>query len=647
MSSKTLFYRLLFSIGALCILLLTTNAQHCLSDSKVHLQHSATTAHLLLFYSFIPRVIVALLSGALLGLAGWLSQILLRNPLAEPSTLGIASASQLGLTLASLLELSGTASAGVAMMAALISVLFIALLSLRSDTSPVSLLIAGLVVSLFCFALQNCLLLFNHERLQNIFIWSSGNLAQNDWSVVRALWPLAIIAVVILHLMVRPLNLLLLPDAMINSMGASSSLIRIFGLLLVAMIAGWSVIQVGILGFIGLLAPQYCRLLTTLNFSVRLALLMLSAALITLLFDQMALLASYYHWQLTAGHLSSVCGIILMLFIIQRIRIISPPNPGYRASGGNPRQAWILYLLILLAGLAAICLSLLLPLPGHWQLSTTDPLNLRWPRLLLTLSCGALLAMCGVFLQKMTANPLASPEVLGINSGAACGIVIMLLLFPLASSMMQLVAAMTGAVISLTVICMVSFFAGNEPNRILLAGSALSALSGAVISILLVSGIPEASQIISWLSGSAWQATPTRAETGLLVLLISLPVSLLLQRWLLILNLGPMIAQSLGLSRKCSQSCLLLWCAILSAFATLLLGPMSFVGLLAPQIVSKFGITRPAALLLSTALLGGVLMLLADSLGRIIVWPFQIPAGIMAVLMGTPLFLWLLLRKKF
>ncbi len=645
MRSVTLFYRLLLILGILCTLLLTLNIQHSLTSSSLAGQPADQTAHLLFYYSVIPRVIVAVFAGSLLGLAGWLSQILLRNPLAEPSTLGIASASQLGLTVASLLQLSVNSSAGLAMSFALLTALCIALLSRRQGTRPVSLLIAGLVVSLFCFALQNGLLLFNHERLQHIFIWSSGDLTQNDWTVVKALWPVVLIAALLLRLLARPLSLLLLPDTMINSLGAKSDRIRVFGLLLVACLAGWCVIQVGILGFIGLLAPQYCRLLTRLNFSVRLGLIMLSGGLITLLFDQMAVLASYYHWQLTAGQLSSLCGIIFMLFIIQRIRIISLPTEEGHDQPERARQAWQLYLLIVIAGGSALSLSSMTPLSGHWQFSWADPFNLRWPRLMLTLSCGALLAMSGIFLQRMTGNPLASPEVLGINSGAACGIVMLLLCFPFAGSALQVIAAIIGALVSLTVICLVSFFAGNEPNRILLAGSALSALSGAVMSILLVSGMPEASQIVSWLSGSAWQASASRAKTGFVALCVGLPFSLLLHRWLLILNLGPVIAQSLGLSRQRSQFCLLLWCAILSAFATLLLGPMSFVGLLAPQIVKKFGVTRPIPLLCNTALLGGVLMVLADSLGRIIVWPFQIPAGIMAVLMGTPLFLWILLRK--
>lgn len=136
------------------------------------------------------------------------------------------------------------------------------------------------------------------------------------------------------------------------------------------------------------------------------------------------------------------------------------------------------------------------------------------------------------------------------------------------------------------------------------------------------------------------------ALSGLLIVVIALPLSLLFSRWLTLLPLGGQVASSLGLALRPVTGVLLVYCAVLSACATLLLGPMSFIGLLAPQVTRQTGVRHVAAALPVAATTGAVLMILADTLGRMVIWPFQIPAGVMAVLLGTPVFVWLLCRKS-
>lgn len=125
---------------------------------------------LLLHYSYLPRIAVALLTGAMLGLAGWLCQLLLKNPLAEPSTLGIASGAQLGMTLATLLGSSVLISQGLSLAGALVCGVIIFILSNQRRLSPLTLLLTGLIIGLFCTALQNGIMLFRHQQLQNVFI---------------------------------------------------------------------------------------------------------------------------------------------------------------------------------------------------------------------------------------------------------------------------------------------------------------------------------------------------------------------------------------------------------------------------------------------------------------------------------------------
>ncbi len=601
---------------------------------------------LLLHYSYLPRIAVALLTGAMLGLAGWLCQLLLKNPLAEPSTLGIASGAQLGMTLATLLGSSVLISQGLSLAGALVCGVIIFILSNQRRLSPLTLLLTGLIIGLFCTALQNGIMLFRHQQLQNVFIWSSGNLTQNDWSVVKNLTPVVLIIVLLTVLFSRPLNLLRLSYTMISSLGGRSQRIRLGGLLLVIFAAGWTVSQAGIIGFIGLFAPQICRLLPHKRFISHLLLVMLFGALILLACDQVAVLMAYGGYQITAGNITAIGGIPLMLWIIARARFVTLPDlhPQPRRARQINRRKWaLLVILLILAALLAVSIT---RTGQGLQLTGSDPLGFRWPRAMVAGSCGALLAIGGVILQRLTANPLASPEVLGVNSGAACGVVVMLLIFPGAAGITVFPAALAGALLSLGIIICFAFAGAASSSRILLAGTALSALAAAVISLLLASGTPDASQIISWLSGSAWGATPQTAFSGLIIITVALPLSLLFFRWLTLLPLGGPVAASLGLALRPVTGVLLVFCAILSACATLLLGPMSFIGLLAPQAIRQLGIRQAAVALPAAAITGAVLMIVADTLGRLVIWPFQIPAGIMAVLLGTPVFVWLLCRQN-
>ncbi len=648
------------SVGILLMLLLCLSAVGLLLTNTLHYVHPAGLAqlppaaaadlrlqqHLLFQYSFLPRIAVALLAGAALGLAGWLCQLLLKNPLAEPATLGIASGAQLGLTLATLLGGGVLAGQGFSLAGAMVSMLIIFALSRQRQLSTLTLLLTGLLIGLFCSALQNGLTLFRHEQLQDLFIWSSGNLAQNDWSVAHRLAPVLILTTLLTLLFSRALNLLRLSDTLVDSLGGSSQKIRLGGLALVTLLSGWTVSQAGIIGFIGLFAPQICRLYPHQRFIRHMLRVMLFGALILLICDQLSILAESAGYQFTAGNITAIGGIPLMLWIIARARFVTAPDLRtsiHRTLSMNGKKSTLLVLLMV--SVALFCFAIQRNASGL-TFSVHDPLAFRWPRAMVAGSCGGLLAIAGVILQRLTANPLASPEVLGVNSGAACGVVLMLLFFPASGGIAMFPAALAGALLSLGIIICFALGRQTSSSRILLAGTALSALSAAVISILLASGAPNASQIISWLSGSSWGATPQMALSGLLLLVVALPVALLFSRWLTLLPLGREVASSLGIALRPVTAVLLIFCAVLSACATLLLGPMSFIGLLAPRVVSQSGLRSMTVALPVAAVTGAVLMMVADTLGRLVIFPFQIPAGIMAVLLGTPLFIWLLCGRK-
>lgn len=147
-------------------------------------------AQMLFHFSLLPRVAVSLLVGAGLGLVGVLFQQVLRNPLAEPTTLGVATGAQLGITITTLWALPGVLTAQFAALAgACIVGALVFGVSWGKRLSPVTLILAGLVVSMYCGAVNQLLVIFHHDQLQSMFLWSTGSLTQTDWSVVQQLWP--------------------------------------------------------------------------------------------------------------------------------------------------------------------------------------------------------------------------------------------------------------------------------------------------------------------------------------------------------------------------------------------------------------------------------------------------------------------------
>ncbi|MDU7870050.1 MAG: iron chelate uptake ABC transporter family permease subunit, partial [Pantoea sp.] len=147
-------------------------------------------------YSLLPRLVLALLVGAGLGLAGLLFQQVLRNPLAEPTTLGVSSGAQLGITVATLWQLPG--GAVTQQFAALIGAVVVGVLvfgvAWRKRLSPVTLILAGLVLSLYSGAVNQIFAIFNHDQLQNMFLWSTGALNQMSWENVLQFWPRLLLA---------------------------------------------------------------------------------------------------------------------------------------------------------------------------------------------------------------------------------------------------------------------------------------------------------------------------------------------------------------------------------------------------------------------------------------------------------------------
>ncbi|ROZ80705.1 Fe(3+)-hydroxamate ABC transporter permease FhuB [Pseudomonas neustonica] len=608
-------------------------------------------AQLKVHYSWLPRFCVALLCGAALGLAGLLMQQVLRNPLASPTTLGVASGAQLALALATLYA-PGLLIAGewVALAGGGLATLLAFALARRRGLSPLSLILAGLVISLLLGALNVMLMLLQPMGLSAMFIWSAGSLSQNNWDAVLFLLPRLGLALVLITLLVRPLSLLELDDSGARSLGLSLDRLRVVALALAVFMTACVVSSVGVIGFIGLAAPTIARLMGARTLRQRLVWTPLLGAALLLLTDQLVQgFAGRLSELLPTGGVTALLGAPLLLWLIPRLRLSTArPQASAQRTRSLPLGGQRLLPLLLLGLLLLAVVALLLGQgPQGWSWSL-DPELLQWrlPRLFAALGAGLLLGLAGCLLQRLTGNPMASPELMGISAGAALGLMLTLFVWIGAPFWVRLIMGFAGALLVLLVIVGFARRQAYAPERLLLVGIAISALFDAVKMLVLSLNDPRGQSVLSWLSGSTYFVElPTGIMAllaGVFLLLVSLPLS----RWLTLLPLGESTPRSLGVPMRGARLGIMLLAALMTAIATLLVGPLSFVGLMAPHMARVLGLQQARAQLLGSGLLGALLMVLADWLGRNLMFPEQIPAGLLAALLGGGYLIWGLSRRR-
>lgn len=280
-------------------------------------------------------------------------------------------------------------------------------------------------------------------------------------------------------------------------------------------------------------------------------------------------------------------------------------------------------------------------LGGGSALERDIVMELRLPRVLGALCCGALLAMAGTLLQALLRNPLADPYVLGVSGGAGVGA---LAAMAAGLAAWTAAAALAGAAAALTLLAVVSVVGGGGVQRVLLTGVVIATGCGALASLLLALA-PEVALrgMLHWLLGDLEHARAGAPALFALAGLVALCVAL--GRPLDALALGPAKAASLGLGVGALQCAVIGLAAVATVGAVLLGGAIGFVGLVVPHLVRRLGAMRHAALLPRAALAGGALVMLADAVARSVAAPQALPTGVVTALIGVPFTLWLLARR--
>lgn len=608
---------------------------------------------MLFHYSLLPRLTVSLLVGAGLGLVGVLFQQVLRNPLAEPTTLGVSTGAQLGITITTLWAIPGVMASQFAALAGACAVGALVFgVAWGKRLSPVTLILAGLVVSLYCGAINQLLVLFHHDQLQSMFLWSTGTLTQTDWGVAQRLWPQLLGCAVLTLLLLRPLTLMGLDDGVARNLGLALSLARLAALALAIALSALLVNAVGIIGFIGLFAPLLAKMLGARRLLARLVLAPLIGALILWLSDQLVWWLTRVWMEVSTGSVTALVGAPLLLWLLPRLRSMSAPamNAGDSVPVERQHVQWFA-----LGGLALLLLAMWAALAfgrdiQGWQWASgamlDELLPWRWPRIIAALTAGMMLAVAGCIIQRLTGNPMASPEVLGISSGAAFGVVVMLFFVPGNAFGWLMPAGSLGAAITLLVIMLAAGRGGFSPHRMLLAGMALSTAFTMLLMMLQASGDPRMAQILTWIAGSTYNASGEQVLRTAVVMVILLALTPLCRRWLMILPLGGETARAVGMALTPSRIALLLLAAALTATATMTIGPLSFIGLMAPHIARMMGFRRTMPHLVMSSLVGGILLVFADWCGRMLMFPYQIPAGLLSTFIGAPYFIYLLRKQS-
>ena len=267
--------------------------------------------------------------------------------------------------------------------------------------------------------------------------------------------------------------------------------------------------------------------------------------------------------------------------------------------------------------------------------------NIRLPRILTGALVGAGLAVSGAVLQSVMRNPLAAPGIIGVSSGGGLAGILVMLAFP-QYSVLLIPAAFLGALLTALLVYLLAWKQGVSPVRLILAGVAVAALLGAVSSTLLLFHAEKAAGVLDFTIGSLTARSWKHLQLSSGYLLAGIAVACLFSEKLNILSLGDESAKGLGLRVEPVRFFFIVIAALLAAAAVSIAGLLGFVGLIAPHIVRMVIGSDNRFLLPGSALFGACLVTACDTVGRMVIEPSELPAGIIMALLGPPFFLWLL-----
>ncbi|MFC7984387.1 iron ABC transporter permease [Streptomyces sp. NPDC057336] len=617
--------------------------------------------------SRLPRMTAGLLVGAVLGMAGAVLQAVSRNVLASPDTLAVNAGSYLALGIAGAtgLSLPMIASSGVAFLGGLAAAAVVLGLS-GLGTGTVRLVLAGTALMLGLNSMTEGLLLLFPEQTEGLYQWNQGSIGQNGFDGVLQMLPVALVGLVGLLLTARRVDALALGDDAARGLGVPVRATRVTVVVLAALLSAAAVTLAGPIGFVGLCAPALVRPLARRFRGYARSRAALPAAALTgaaLVLGSDVVLRTLASDDLSVavptGVVTSLVGAVFL--VVMAIRMRDTAGAGapdrLRTPGRTVFLVTVGVLVVVLVGLviAAVLVGdtkLLLGDVANWAQgragrTVTFVLDTRVPRVLAALGAGAALALAGTLVQAVTRNPLAEPSVLGVTGGGALGAVILVTTAPLASTWGVAGAAFAGSAITAVVVFGLAARGGFQQNRLVLVGIGTASGTAALISLLIVLTDPfNATKALTWLSGSTYGRTMPDVVPVALALVVGVGVAVARRTELDLVSLDEDTPRLLGMRLAPGRLGFLVLSVVLSSTAVACAGTIGFVGLVAPHAARALVGRRHVRVVPVAILLGAVLVCAADLIGRTVIAPSQLGAGLMTAVIGTPYFLYLLVRSR-
>ncbi|MFE6160715.1 iron ABC transporter permease [Streptomyces sp. NPDC056486] len=621
--------------------------------------------------SRLPRLFAGVAVGFALGCAGALLQSVTNNALASPDTLAVTAGAYFTLSLVAAFGLAVPlwASGAVAFAGGLVAATLVLLLAGRAaGTAGTRLILAGSATAMALDAATGMLLILFNQNTTGLFAWGSGSLAQlNIDASIRAFPVLAVVLCVAVALS-RRLDVMNLGDDAASTLGVPIRTTRVTAVLCAVLLTSTAVTLAGPIAFVGLGAPVLARLIAGRVRSLRRHLLLVPAAgllgaLLILLADASlrAVQGADGAASIPTGVPTALLGAVVIVVLALRLRdtggLRQPPHARVATRSRRAFLLVVLGALTLLAGAAIVAV-----LAGSLWLRTGDialwaqgaapdligqALDDRVPRVIAAILAGAALGLAGCVVQSAVRNPLAEPGVLGITAGAGLGAAAVVTSGLPGGRPLLIAVAVAAGLATFAVIALLSWRGGFLPDRFVLIGIGCGYGLSSVTTFLLLRADPyNTPRIFTWLSGTTYGRTLPDVVPVAVALALALPVLFAMRGRLDLLAVDEDTPRIVGVRPVRVRIAALTIAAVLAALSVIAVGVVGFVGLVAPHLARSLVGARHGRAIPVAMLLGALLVCVADALGRTLIAPAQVPAGLMIALIGGPYFVWVLRRSR-
>ncbi|MGW0869225.1 iron ABC transporter permease [Streptomyces sp. NPDC002740] len=621
--------------------------------------------------SRLPRLLAGVAVGFALGSAGALLQSVTHNALASPDTLAVTSGAYFTLSLVAAFGLSVPfwASGAVAFAGGLAAAALVLLLAGRAaGTTGTRLILAGSATAMALDAATAMLLILFKQNTTGLFAWGSGSLAQLNIDASIRAFPLVAVVLCVALALSRRLDVMSLGDDAASTLGVPTRSTRVAAVICAVLLTGTALTLAGPIGFVGLGAPVLARLVAGRVRALRRHLLLVPAAglfgaLLILLADASlrAVQGADGAASIPTGVPTALLGSVVIVVLALRLRDTGGlRRPPHARVAVRSRRAFLLVVLgavTLLAGAALVAV-----LAGSLWLRTGDlalwargaapdligqALDDRVPRVIAAILAGAALGLAGCVVQSAVRNPLAEPGVLGITAGAGLGAAGVVTSGLSGGRPLLIAAAVATGLATFAVIALLSWRGGFLPDRFVLIGIGCGYGLSSVTTFLLLRADPyNTPRIFTWLSGTTYGRTLPDVVPVAVALALALPVLLAMRGQLDLLAVDEDTPRTVGVRPVRARFAALTIAAVLAALSVIAVGVVGFVGLVAPHLARSLVGARHGRAIPVSMLLGGLLVCVADALGRTLVAPAQVPAGLMIALVGGPYFIWVLRQSR-